>query len=312
MKNVFAYDLYGTTLMSDVPLPGYDVHTISYIGENTIKLSWSVLQNKIIPRGEDFIGSNGYIECYQFSSGKLLCTPDISIVITRNSIEVFAPCERIREALLICVNTGITLCLYLRGFLVLHASAVCCENGLCAFTSNSGAGKSTLCLFLSTANQMHFFGDDIVPVLTENEAVYAYPLNSGNPKAGISITQKIHFGEQTCMGISYAYDNVEFYYNLNPAIKAKSKRKLNCLYILKSDQSKRTYITSYEKDSIPARILAACHSVWALNKRERAMLIIRSRKVAELIDVSELKYERSYEKLPEIGDILLQHLQGIR
>ena len=148
---------------------------------------------------------------------------------------------------------------------------------------------------------MHFFGDDIVPVLTENEAVYAYPLNSGNPKAGISITQKIHFGEQTCMGISYAYDNVEFYYNLNPAIKAKSKRKLNCLYILKSDQSKRTYITSYEKDS-----------VWALNKRERAMLIIRSRKVAELIDVSELKYERSYEKLPEIGDILLQHLQGIR
>lgn len=311
MGNAFLYEVYGTTLITNVPLPGYDICSGIKCAEDGIRLFWNESSSGITPSKEEPIGFNGFIKCYQMRQGKLLCAPGISIVVTRSGIEVFAASERLREALLICVNTGIVLCLYMRGYLVLHASAAWCEDGLYAFTSESGTGKSTLCFFLSVTKRMSFFSDDIVPILIEEGSVYAYPLNAGNSKAGISITQKVYFDESTCTGMSYAYDDVEFYYHLRPSIKQKSRRRLRCLCVLELGQSERTSIARYE-NSIPARILTACHSIWALNKKERAVLIVRSRKVAELIEVSTLKYERSYEKLSEVGDMLLQHMQGIR
>ena len=106
MENTFLYDLYGTSIIANVPLPGYDIHLGKKYTGDEIKLSWNQSLPGIIPSKEELVGSNGYIECYQIQQGKLLCAPDISIIVTRNRIEIFATSERIREALLICVNRG--------------------------------------------------------------------------------------------------------------------------------------------------------------------------------------------------------------
>jgi len=313
MENIFFYDIYGISLMSNVPIPGYEMsRTLGDLDKSDVILSWYPERRNSLLKSENLIGSNGYVDCYGTQYGKLLYTPDLCIEIEANSVKIFSPCEHLREALLIFVNAGIVLCLYMRGFLVLHASAACNKDSLLAFTSGSGGGKSTLCFYLVITNGMCFFGDDIVPVRIEGESVYAYPVNSGNPKAEISITQNVPMDRMACRGISYAYDDVEFYFHLSDQIKQNKKRKLDCLYVLESTENGATCIVDYEDSSVSAKILASCHSTWALTRKEKVLLVVRSRKIAESIRVSELRYERVYERLPEVYHTLLWHIQGIR
>ena len=75
----------------------------------------------------------------------------------------------------VILGPALVLALALRGVWCLHGSAATCRDRMFVFLGESGQGKSTLAAYLSHQSGWRLVADDILPVQTAADTLYALP-----------------------------------------------------------------------------------------------------------------------------------------
>lgn len=193
----FAYSAYGLAIQSTLALPGFNAGRCGGEGNCDLLIRHEMMPGETVPSDEPRRWPGLQLE--EVSPDEVTAfVPGMAEVSVRAGREVslrLTPQADLQFVQLLLCGPVLSIVLYQRGAVVLHASAVEVEGGAVLFCGESGWGKSSLAAALQTRG--HRIICDDVTALTFSADQVRVPAGPGQVKLNADVVQTLALREDT-------------------------------------------------------------------------------------------------------------------
>jgi len=213
------------------------------------------------------------------------------------------------------LSTVISFILELRGFLVLHASAVAIKNSAIAFLSNSGNGKSTLAAAMMKSNAQ-LISDDILPVKQRKNIFFGVP---GYPQIRLWPDEPRNFLIETEQLNPVNLDTTNFTVTIDSGQVGKfcqKAKRIACLYIpqrrkldFENDLVEISPVSQSEAIIYVLRFSFVPRIIEAVGYGKRRLESLT--KLVSSVPVRSISYPSGLDRLSKITEVIMGDLEKL-
>jgi hypothetical protein len=210
-------------------------------------------------------------------------------------------------------HAGLGAATLLRGGLPLHAAGLEVDGRFIGLTAQSGTGKSTTSWFL-LQNGARFANDDLIPCYVGEGGVTAYPSVSLYPKLSREAVDQSGLDRAALLPADYGTGEEEYHVPLSPDKRLTIPKPLDALFLLDPQPDAEEGAVRMERLGASAAsdlIAGSLHADWLIGKYlNRQKLRLRCEALAARTPVYTLRYRRTLEILPRLGEAIRRCLDG--
>ena len=207
------------------------------------------------------------------------------------------------EAINSILNTGLGLCLTLKGYLIFHAAAFAYGDKVSGIVGDSGKGKSTT-IFNCLCHDLLFLTDDLLPIKLKDKYM-AYP--SMNIQMKLNLKSLRHFIDSKQIHKRVRRGSDKYWISIPKSKRLMSEKPIYKLYFLDPylSQDNGTIYSSEEILDIKVKkryLYNHSFGVYLLSLADKRRVFTEISNFANSIKIYNLRYSKNFETMDMIVD----------